>query len=105
MKTLLMPVFKERISSRLDCTECFQVVEIDNNSVYRTEKVKVISKNQLEKLNLILSLKPNIVICNGLTEYYENEFHKNHVKVISWVHGKFEDVIKDFINGNLNSNI
>ena len=103
MKTILIPVFNHRISSRLDCTECFQVVEIENNSIYSTEKIKIISKNQMEKLKSILDLKPDTVICNGLPEYCKNEFHKNHIKVIPWVHGKFEDVVEDFMNGTLTS--
>ncbi len=105
MKTILIPVFNHRISSRLDCTECFQLVEIDKNSICNSEKIKIISKNQMEKLKSILDMKPDTIICNGLTDYFENEFRKNNIEVIPWVHGKFEDVVEDFMNGNLISDI
>lgn len=101
MKTILIPVFNHRVSSRLDCTECFQIVKIDADRIKNVEKIKLVAKNQLEKLNLIISLKPDTVICNGLTEFYENEFHKNKINVIPWVHGQFEEVVKNFMNGNL----
>ncbi len=101
MKTIIIPVFSHRVSSRLDCTECFQIVEIENDSVYKSEKIKILSKNQLDKLKSILEMKPDTVICNGVTEYFENEFNKNNIELIPWVHGNYEDVIEDFINGNL----
>jgi predicted Fe-Mo cluster-binding NifX family protein len=103
MKKILIPVFNHRVSSRLDCTECFQLLEIDKNSIRNSEKIKIISKNQMEKLKSILEMKPDTVICNGLTDYCENEFRKNNIEVIPWVHGKFEDVVEDFLNGTLSS--
>lgn len=101
MKTILIPVFNQRVSSRLDCTENFKVVKIEKKIVREVEELQFVTKNNLEKLNLILSLKPNTVICNGLTELYKNEFTKNKINVIPWVHGRFVDVINDFINGKL----
>lgn len=101
MKTIIIPVFSNRVSSRLDCTECFQIVEIHNNSISRSEKIKILSKNQLDKLKSILDMKPDTIICNGLTEYFESEFQKNHIEVIPWVHGNYEDVIEEFMNGTL----
>lgn len=103
MKTIIIPVFNQRISSRLDCTECFQLIEVDKNSIHSSEKIKIIAKNQMERVKSILDMKPDTIICNGLTEYCENEFHKNNIEVIPWVHGNFEDVIDDFINGTLSS--
>jgi len=101
MKTILIPIFDQRISSRLDCTECFKVIKIENNSIYSTDKIKIIAKNQLEKLNIILSLKPDTIICNGLTEFYKTELAKNNINVVPWIHGNYNDVVESFVNGNL----
>jgi len=101
MKTILIPVFKNRISSRLDCTEFFQVVKIDGNRIQYTDKIKIIAKNQLDKLNSIISLKPDTVICNGITEYFECEFLQNNIQVIPWVYGQIEEVVEDFMKGKL----
>ena len=101
MKTILVPIFNERISSRLDCTDSFQVVEIKKNVIQSSELVKILTRNEFEKLNAILSIKPDTVICNGLTEFYKREFEKNKIMVIPWVYGKFEEVVNDFMNGSL----
>ncbi len=102
MRTILVPVFNERISSRLDCTKNFKVVKVEKKIVRDIESVQFIAKNNLEKLNLILSLKPDTIICNGLTELYKNELSKNNVNVIPWIHGRFVDVVNDYLNGKLN---
>jgi len=102
MRTILVPVFNQRISSRLDCTENFRVVKVDKNIIKDIESVQFVAKNNLEKLNLILSLKPDTIICNGLTELYKNELSKSNVNVIPWIHGRFVDVVNDYLNGKLN---
>lgn len=99
MSILLVPVFNNRISSRIDCTECFNLVRINNNEIESVEKLKIVAKNQIEKLNSIVSLNPDIVICNGLTEYYANELSKNNIKVMSWIKGDFDDVVNKVVSG------
>lgn len=102
MKTVLVPVFNKRVSSRLDCTQNFKLVKIERKIIRDIESVQFVANNNLEKLNLILSLKPDTVICNGLTELYKNELTKNNVEVIPFIHGRFDDVINDYINGKIN---
>lgn len=104
MRLLLVPVFNDRISSRLDCTECFKLVSIDGDKIANIEKLKIVAKNQIEKLNSILSLKPDAVICNGLTDYYANELLKNNIKVLSWIHGDFDEVVNNVLCGKYKFN-
>jgi predicted Fe-Mo cluster-binding NifX family protein len=74
-------------------------VKIENNAIQSVERHKIDTSNHFEKVKIIVSLKPDAVICNGVTAFYENEFHKNNIEVIPWVHGEFEDVVEKFING------
>lgn len=104
MITILVPVFNDRISSRLDCTECFQLVKLNKDSIRSIERIKLIAKNQIEMLNSIISLKPDAIICNGLTSFFEVEFLKNNIEVIPWIQGEFDDVVEKFINGNYKKN-
>jgi predicted Fe-Mo cluster-binding NifX family protein len=100
MKTILIPVFHERVSSRLDCTEYFQLVKIESQEIISTEKIRIIANNYLEKINYILSIKPDIIICNGITELCQDKFAEHSIRVIPWIHGQFLEVIVNFLNGN-----
>lgn len=104
MSIILVPVFNNRISSRIDCTECFNLVKINNNEIESVEKLKIVANNQIEKLNSIVSLNPDVVICNGLTEYYAHELSKNNIKVMSWIRGDFDDVVNKVVNGKYKFN-
>lgn len=101
MKTILIPIFDQRVSSRLDCTKYFLLIKINDKIIHDRETIKIIAKNQLEKLNVILSMKPDTIICNGLTEFFENEFLKNNIKLISNVNGLIEEILNDFIDAKL----
>ena len=101
MKTILIPVFNDRVSSRLDCSEYFLLIKINDKIIQNRETIKIITKNQLEKLNIILSMKPATIICNGLPEFYKVELLKNKIEIIPWVSGQLEDVIQSFMIGTL----
>jgi predicted Fe-Mo cluster-binding NifX family protein len=101
MQTLLVPIFNGRISSRLDCTYNFQLIKINDKKVQSIENIKILAKNQIEKLKSILSLKPDTIICNGLTEYYETELTKNNIYVIPSIYGNTNEVISQYVNGKL----
>lgn len=99
MRVILIPVFNNRISTRLDCTECFKIIKIDSNEIKSIDELKITTNNQFDRMNNILSIHPDTIICNGLTEYDENIFNKNHIQVFPWVHGEFNKVVDEFING------
>ena len=101
MKTILIPIFDGRVSSRLDCTESFQAIKIKKEKVHSIEQVKIFSSNPIEKLNQILFLKPDIIICNGLTDLFQNELSKNNIDVIPWIYGEVDEVIENYMKGVL----
>jgi len=99
MKTILIPVFNDRISSRLDCTKYFLLIKIKNNIIQSTDTIKILAQNQLELLNAILSIKPDTIICNGITLFFVNEFLNNNIALITSVYGSVEETLKDFLEG------
>ncbi|MCB9259937.1 MAG: hypothetical protein H6612_11365 [Ignavibacteriales bacterium] len=105
MKTILIPVFENRISSRLDCTENFQIIKTEEKNITKSEIIKIVAKNPIEKLNAIKSLNPSTIICNGLTDFYKEELIKNNIEIIAWIHGNIDEIIYSFLNGKLKSKI
>ena len=65
MKKILIPIFNDRISSRLDCTDCFEVIEIIN----RLFQFKWNEESQFS-LKIIVSMIPAVIA--GL--FFEKEF-------------------------------
>lgn len=75
MKTIAITVFGTRVSSRLDCAESVLLVTVDNNTVKKRERVRPVQFNPLEKINMLIKLGVDAVICGGITEVCSNRFN------------------------------
>jgi len=101
MKLLAIPNFGERISPRLDCAESLQLVTIESNIIVKKETIKIIAHSNLERINLIIGLKPDIVICDGISDLTHTKLSEKNIKVIPWIHGIVEEVLSSYINGTI----
>lgn len=99
MKTIVIPYFENRISPRLDYAENFKILTIDKYKVVKEQSIKIITKNRLEKINRIILLNPDLIICNGLTERCYVELTKAQIKVMPWNKGEVESVLKNYLSG------
>lgn len=103
MIKIAMPVFGDRISNRLDCAENIQVTEIKNNKIVKQEVVKMYNDNQLEKINLLIQINPDTVICDGITEICNIKLAEKNINVIPWIQGNSKDIINKYLTGKLYS--
>ena len=104
MKLIVIPAFGTRISPRLDFAEYMHLVEIDKKIITSRDMIKIITQNRLDRIQQIINLKPDIIICDGLTEMCKNELEKSKIKVIPWTNGEIEEILSLFISGKLEKN-
>lgn len=102
MALLAIPNFGERISPRLDYAETLQLITVKQKRVYQKETIKIIANNNLERINLIIGLKPDIVICDGISSLVHEKLIENNIKVFAWVHGTVNEIVTMFLNDLLN---
>lgn len=101
MELLVIPNFGRRISPRLDYAESMQLITIDSNTIKKTELIKVVAYSNLERINFIIRLKPDVVICDGISELSFNKLAENNIKIIPWVHGTLDEVLDSYLKGKL----
>ncbi len=99
METIIIPIFGNRISPRLDYAEHFQFLTIENREVKQQESIKIITNNRLERINRLIRLKPDLIICNGLTERCYIELSKSKIRIIPWIQGDVDKSVKDYLLG------
>jgi predicted Fe-Mo cluster-binding NifX family protein len=104
METIIIPLFRNRVSPRLDYAEHFQVFSVENRKIQKEESIKIITKNRLERINRIIRLKPDMIICNGLTERCYVELTKAKIKVIPWMQGEVQKVLENYFSGYVREN-
>ncbi len=101
MKRIAIPVFENRISNRLDCSENILLYSVENNKIESHETVHLIRANPSLKLNMLLELGIDVLICNGITDFYSQKLKGYKIQVIPWISGEVQEVMSQYLNGNL----
>jgi len=101
MKIIAIPIFKSRISVRLDCAEYIHLVTIEKGVVKSRETVRLVATNPLEKVKSLIQMKPDVLICGGLTEHCQNRLKNTDIQLIPWVRGDIEEILAQYLEGKL----
>ena len=81
MKIVAVPIFGTRISSRLDCADNLMLYTTSGLNIQDREKIRLVSNNALDKIQIISSVKPDVIICDGITEMYKNQLEERKISV------------------------
>lgn len=92
-----IPNFGQRISPRIDCAESLRLITIEDKNIVETETVKVIVHNILERINFIVRLKPDVIICDGISDLFLEKLSETGIKIIPWVHGTIDEILENFL--------
>ncbi len=103
MEIIAIPIFDNRISNRLDCCENILLVSIENGEVTNREAFHWAQANPLEKINSLVHLGVEVIICDGLTEFYSNKLKDSPIEVVPWIHGQVEEVLARYLRGELSA--
>ena len=101
MKTIALSVFRNKISSRLDVAEKMMIVSADDSNVKKKQIIQMQGSNPINKINTIIELKPDVLICGGLTKICEQMLKHNNIVVIPWMQGNSEEILQEYLDGLL----
>lgn len=109
MRRIAITIFNERVAPRLDSAEKLILVTTDEGEVKSRELVLLREVDPLRKIDIIFKLKPDVLICGGLTEICEYKLSHSNIKVISWVQGNTDYILSlclrnKFIDGGFDGN-
>ncbi len=97
-----IPNFGKRVSPRLDYAESLQLITIKDKTIIKKETIKLIVHSNLERINLIIHLHPDLIICDGISELSSDKIMGSKIKIISWVNGTIDDILGKYLDGKLN---
>jgi len=99
MKTIAIPLFGSRVSPRFDCAQNFMLVTIKNGEMEKGDTVVLVQTNPLEKINTLIRLGVDVIICGGVSKFYEQLLEGEGVQLISGVRGEVNDILAQFMSG------
>jgi predicted Fe-Mo cluster-binding NifX family protein len=100
-KTIAIPVFGTRVSSRLDCSDSVLIVAIDAGTVLRRYEMRWTGASVPERIHRLVLEGVCILICGGLSSTCAHLLKENSIQVIPWVRGNVEEVLLEFLLGTL----
>ena len=93
MKKIAITIFHNRVALRLDSAENLMLVTIEDGKVKSRELFLLREKDPLRKIDKIFLLKPDVLICGGLTKLCSYKLSHSNIKVIPWVQGNAEYIL------------
>ena len=105
MKTIALSTFRNRISSRLDSADEILILTLENNQVKNSKTIRIIPSSPLDKIQQIIELNPDVLICGGLTQLCDRKLQNTQIAIIPWTKGNAEDVFKQFLEGKLTESV
>ena len=91
IRKIAIPIFGNRVSSRLDCSESFLLIAIDDGRIIERREMRWTSASILERRHLLLEEGVGILICGGLTETCAQLLRDSNIEVITCILGEVEE--------------
>ena len=105
MKTIAIPVYGNRISNRLDCSTNVLLVLVENGRISEHATYHWASVKPLEKIEMLLDLGVDVLICDGITAFDANQLRSKPIQVIPWIRGEVDKVLKKYLEGQFTTDM
>lgn len=98
---IVIPNFGNRVSPRFDYAESLQLITVEEKTVVKRETIKLIVHSNLERINFIIQLQPDLIICDGISELSSDKITESKIKIIAWVNGTIDNILEKYLKGEL----
>ncbi len=98
---IAIPFYQNRVSNRLDSSENFLIVSLQNGLIESSKKIRLLHNEPMMMINILTQLDIDVLICGGITDYYAKHFTPSKIKVIPWITGELENVLDLYLQGKL----
>lgn len=99
---LALCLLNGRIAPRcFDAAEFLMVTIRKGDTITNKKAIAVAALDPQELCTLVEHLKPNLMICGGVREEFQQKLKKNNIKLIHNVIGNVDDVVNRYMEGTL----
>jgi len=98
---LAIPRFDEEVAPCFEYSATISIFTFTRNRIINQTDFSLSSKEPMDRLRLLRDQNVNVLICSGIQASFQMLLESKKVKVISWITGKVDEVIKKFIKGEL----
>ena len=96
-----IPLFGVYVAPRFDSAERILLITVEDMKVLQREEVAVPPGPFFARLNRILALNPDVLVCVNSDGFSGRMIAGRGIKLIPWIMGEAEEVIRKFLEGKL----
>jgi predicted Fe-Mo cluster-binding NifX family protein len=82
-------------------TTTISIFHLCEGRVARQRDFTLMSSEPLDRVRLLRDQRVDTLICGGMQQRFEDMLETGGIRVISWVRGNVDDLVKQFIGGKL----
>lgn len=102
MVRIAIPIFMKRISPILDDCTRLLITRTDQKRALDQEELFLDQFTVTERCRLMKRAGVDVIICCGVSDVMYNLLAANHIKTISGIIGKVDQVLAAFLDGSIN---
>ena len=96
-----IPRFGERVAPCFEYSATIAIFTLKSGQIVSQMDFKLESEEAFHRLRLLKDQQVDLLICGGIQERFEDIVKANNIKVISWVSGDVESVLRQFVEERL----
>jgi len=93
--------YKGAVANRIDFSDSIKVYRIQEEKPLLERELKLPKTNPLSDVNTVLSSGIDVLICGAINGFFYRMLAGNGVKVLPWVLGDVDSVLKSYVDGRL----
>ncbi len=98
-----IPRFGETVAPCFEYSATIAIFTLTGSAVTEEKDFCLQSRDALDRLRLLRDQHVNLLICAGVQEFLQDALEESGIRVISWVSGTVDDLLKSFVAGQLES--
>ncbi|MEW5981332.1 MAG: NifB/NifX family molybdenum-iron cluster-binding protein [Acidobacteriota bacterium] len=100
---LAIPRFGETVAPCFEYSATIAIFTLAGRGVVEERDFCLQSRDALDRLRLLRDQGVELLICGGVQEFLQDALEESGIRVISWVSGGVDDLVKSFLAGELTS--
>ena len=98
-----VPLFGDEVSPRFGYATEVMLAHVEGRKVHSSRRIAVPETGGMQICVLLISLKPQVVICGGIRRACQRMLEHRHITVIWGIIGRAEDALSSYASGKLKS--
>ena len=101
MIRIAIPIFHNRVSPVLDTCTRLLIVGFEGKVSVERKEISFDLYSQSERFEIVKNLKPDAIICCGISEVFDKMLQSADIRLISGIVGDVEQVTEAFLSNRI----